>query len=187
MSICPTRPPLIAAAFVLLCLVPAKRVTAQVPTRPTQEQAQELLRTRPELVTQLQQRLRASGMTPEQVRARLRAEGYPESLLDAYLPGGRAQTPADTAGPSTLLGAIEALGVADSADVAMLRETAGLTILADSTEGITEGARPRMSPRDSAERARRDSLDPEIARDSGRIVFGQDLFRQRTSLFEPNL
>ena len=55
---------------------------------PTDDQAQELLRSRPDLVQQLQQRLRASGLTPDQVRARLRAEGYPESLLDSYLGGG---------------------------------------------------------------------------------------------------
>ena len=61
---------------------------AQVPTtRPTPEQAQILLQTRPDLVAQLRQRFATSGLTREQVHARLRAEGYPEDLLDAYLPG----------------------------------------------------------------------------------------------------
>src|SRR5919199_877378 len=92
------RPLLIASA--VFAFVPG--AGAQIPTlpggqRPTAEQAQELLRTRPDLVQQLQQRLGASGLTPDQVRARLRAEGYPETLLDAYLPGGsRRGSGADT-------------------------------------------------------------------------------------------
>ncbi|MFL5618852.1 MAG: hypothetical protein ACJ79A_10745, partial [Gemmatimonadaceae bacterium] len=61
---------------------------AQVPTtRPTPEQAQILLQTRPDLVAQLRQRFATSGLTRQQVHDRLRAEGYPENLLDAYLPG----------------------------------------------------------------------------------------------------
>ena len=68
-------------AVALLC-AGARPVFAQ---RPTPAQAQELLRTRPDLVAQLRQRLASSGLTPDQVRSRLRAEGYPEDLLDAYL------------------------------------------------------------------------------------------------------
>ena len=60
---------------------------AQQPPKPTPEQARALLQARPELVQQLRQRLVQSGMTSEQIHARLRAEGYPEDLLDAYLPG----------------------------------------------------------------------------------------------------
>ena len=39
------------------------------------------------LLQQLRARILSSGLTPDQIRARLRAEGYPETLLDAYLPG----------------------------------------------------------------------------------------------------
>jgi hypothetical protein len=71
---------------------------AQQPSRPSPQEAEELLRSRPDLQTQVQQRLRSSGLTPDQVRARLRAEGYSESLLDQYLPAaavaaGRAPEP----------------------------------------------------------------------------------------------
>ena len=46
-----------------------------------------MLQTNPALFQQLRQKIMTSGLTPDQVRARLRAEGYPENLLDAYLPG----------------------------------------------------------------------------------------------------
>jgi protein involved in polysaccharide export with SLBB domain len=106
---------LVAASFLLPSLA-----TAQVPTtRPTPEQAQILLQTRPDLVTQLRQRFATSGLTREQVHERLRAEGYPENLLDAYLPGmtGEAPTPSED-----VFAAVRALGIADSADVAALQD-----------------------------------------------------------------
>jgi protein involved in polysaccharide export with SLBB domain len=93
---------------------------AQVPTtRPTPEQAQILLQTRPDLVTQLRQRFATSGLTREQVHERLRAEGYPENLLDAYLPGMTGEAPPPT---DDVFAAVRALGVADSADVAALQD-----------------------------------------------------------------
>src|SRR5690349_16465580 len=83
--------------------------------RPTPEQAQALLQSRPDLVAQLRQRIMTSGLTPAQIRARLRAEGYPENLLDAYLQGG------DSSGVSEptedIYSAVVTLGIADSADV----------------------------------------------------------------------
>jgi protein involved in polysaccharide export with SLBB domain len=81
--------------------------------RPSPDQARALLQTRPDLVSQLRSKLEASGLTPDQVRARLRAEGYPEDLLDAYLPGGVA-TAADSSPSSTVFEAMRALGVTDS-------------------------------------------------------------------------
>jgi polysaccharide export outer membrane protein len=110
---------LLAAASFLLPTV----LAAQLPTtRPTPEQAQILLQTRPDLVAQLRQRFATSGLTREQVHARLRAEGYPEDLLDAYLPGmtGVAPTPSND-----VFRAVQALGVADSADVAELQDAYG--------------------------------------------------------------
>ena len=104
----------VAASFLLPTLV-----GAQVPTtRPTPEQAQTLLQTRPDLVAQLRQRFATSGLTREQVRARLRAEGYPENLLDAYLPGMTGDAPPVT---DDVFAAVRALGVADSADVEAMR------------------------------------------------------------------
>src|SRR5690242_21386974 len=77
---------LVTAFFLLVPVV----VEAQVPsTKPTPEQARILLQTRPDLVQQLRERMLSSGMSPEQIRARLRGEGYPEDLLDAYMPGAR--------------------------------------------------------------------------------------------------
>ena len=109
----------VAASFLLPTLA-----GAQVPTtRPTPEQAQILLQTRPDLVAQLRQRFATSGLTRQQVHDRLRAEGYPENLLDAYLPGmtGDAPTPTDD-----VFSAVRSLGVVDSADVEAMRS--GYTI-----------------------------------------------------------
>jgi protein involved in polysaccharide export with SLBB domain len=100
----------VAASFLLPTLAGAQLPT----TRPTPEQAQILLQTRPDLVAQLRQRFATSGLTRQQVHDRLRAEGYPENLLDAYLPGmsGEAPTPTDD-----VFAAVRSLGVVDSADV----------------------------------------------------------------------
>src|SRR5882724_5694840 len=76
---------------------------------PSPEQAQELLRTQPQLVEQLRQRLSQSGLTPDQVRSRLRAAGYPETMLDQYLQGADTTQPVQL-GPRTL-NAVRALGV----------------------------------------------------------------------------
>jgi hypothetical protein len=40
-----------------------------------------------------------SGLTDDQIRARLRAAGYPDSLLDQYLPGS-ADTPTSAIQPA---------------------------------------------------------------------------------------
>src|SRR3979411_267109 len=94
----------------------ATPVVAQNPA-----QAQQMLQNNPAMLQQLRQRIMTSGLTPDQVRARLRAEGYPENLLDAYLPGSTA-TAADAGTPSPqVFSAITALGISDSADVAILR------------------------------------------------------------------
>src|SRR5690348_11101063 len=64
----------LSVALLLAVAAPA----ALLAQRPTAEQAQQLLQSRPDLVRQLRDRIGASGLTPDQVRARLRAEGYPE-------------------------------------------------------------------------------------------------------------
>ena len=55
---------------------------------PTPAQAQQMLQNDPALVARLQQMMLSSGLTPDQIRTRLKAQGYPDSLLDQYLPGG---------------------------------------------------------------------------------------------------
>ncbi len=178
------RPLLFAAAvcFSAPCLTEAQQ-------RPSASQAQELLRQRPDLATQLQQRLRTSGLTPDQVRARLRAEGYPESLLDAYLPGGPPSSAADTASTSTLLDAVRTLGIVDSAEVDVLRSASGRSIFDDALglDGDSLSTRPRLGRGGRADSVgRADSLAVAVA-DSGFQIFGLDVFRSRTSQFDPNL
>jgi len=192
------RPLLTAAAVFAFGPLGATLAGAQTPTvpggqRPTADQAQQLLQSRPDLVQQLQQRLGASGLSPDQVRARLRAEGYPESLLDAYLPGGtgRAGAGGGTANTAQVLDAVESLGIADSTELDVLRGDAGVTARRGP---VPTGARDFAA--DSAQRApirlrdtsryARDSA--RAARDSGLAIFGLDLFQNASStLFDPNL
>src|SRR5947207_14489903 len=102
----------------LITFPPPRLASAQ---NPSAAQAQQMLQSNPALLQQLRQRVLTSGLTPDQVRARLRAEGYPENLLDAYLPGSSA-TVADAGAPSPqVFSAITALGIADPSDVATMR------------------------------------------------------------------
>jgi polysaccharide export outer membrane protein len=163
-------------------------------------QAQQMLQSNPALLEQLRQRILTSGLTPEQVRARLRAEGYPDNLLDAYLPGSGASA-ADVGNPSPqVFTAITALGIADSADVAALRcgiDAEPVSIpdtlpngTIDTTQDRTriEAARQGIHARclaqeDSVLRGLRKS---KADIDSGFVIFGLDFFRERTTQFNPN-
>ena len=159
-------------AVALVC-AGARPVFAQ---RPTPSQAQELIRTSPDLVAQLRQRLASSGLTPDQVRARLRAEGYPEDLLDAYLADMR--TAPDSTGPSeSVLAAARALGVTDSADVALAPAAARMVPVAAPLD--TDSFRANHGGDDSAA-----LLAPP--RDSGYTIFGLNVFQGGTSQFDPN-
>lgn len=139
-----------------------------------------MLQARPEVVEQLRQKLLSSGMTREQIHARLRAEGYPEDLLDPYLPGSRG-TPDEPS--SDLYNAMQELGIADSTDVAIFRglqaDTLPLAIrdsllrLRDTLSRDTSSARPRTIRADVAD---------SIARlDSGYNIFGISMFRSPTT------
>jgi protein involved in polysaccharide export with SLBB domain len=154
-------------------LVPVA-LSAQVPTtKPTPEQARVLLQTRPDLVAQLRQRFVTSGMTREQVHARLRAEGYPEDILDPYLPGaaGDVEQPGDS-----IFAAVRALGLADSAEISRLR-----TAAAAQQQPANEGKIGNTAlARDTVEKTKAQA-------DSGFAIFGLDVFRGSTSQFEPNL
>lgn len=142
---------------------------------------------RPEVVQQLRQQLAASGMTQAQIHARLRAAGYPENLLDAYLPSG---TTAPNPSPETFR-AVQELGIADSSDVALLR-----LLQSDSTSQATRDSIMRLKgtvPYDSLMRERdkyrvRADIADSLARlDSGYNIFGLEAFRSPTSQFEPNV
>lgn len=140
------------ARFATAGIVLSACVSPLLAQRPTADQARTLLETRPDLVAQLRARLLASGLTPDQVRARLRAEGYPENLLDPYLPSGMA-TAADSVPSAAVFDAIRALGVLDSAEVDSLqpppldsiqreaRRLQGMQVVCDSLYTPMTGAR----------------------------------------------
>src|SRR5690349_24379381 len=104
----------LGSLLLIACLFVSPRLAAA--QNPSAAQAQQMLQNNPALLQQLRQRIMTSGLTADQVRARLRAEGYPENLLDAYLPGSSA-TAADVGTPTPqVFDAITALGIADTAD-----------------------------------------------------------------------
>jgi polysaccharide export outer membrane protein len=150
----------------------------------------QMLQNNPALLQQLRQRILTSGLTPEQVRARLRAEGYPETLLDAYLPGSTA-TEAETPSPQ-VFSAITALGIADPADIATLR--CGIegapTTPQDTLSSTSVEIRNRLALQALCI-AQEDSVIRGLRRskadiDSGFVIFGLDFFRNRTTQFNPN-
>jgi protein involved in polysaccharide export with SLBB domain len=136
--------------------------------------AAQLLRSRPDLVAQLRQRLAQSSLTPDQIRARLRAQGYPEDLLDDYLAG------ADTARSATptrgTLEALRALGVVDPAEADSLGQ-----FVPDSL-----GRDPLKIGRDSLGRDTTRFVYDARGRARPKLqVFGLDVFRQRSTQFQP--
>jgi protein involved in polysaccharide export with SLBB domain len=184
------RPLLVAAFFLLLPVVSG----AQVPTtKPTPEQARILLQTRPDLVQQLRERMLSSGLSPEQIRARLREEGYPENLLDAYMPGSRG----DSIPPSaTVLRAVQELGIADSTDLAngfmadTLFDSTGVAKRLPGAVDMSILSRIQAPYRPDTIRNRfaRDSVIRIMTNpDSGFVIFGLDVFRSSTTQFQPNL
>jgi len=184
------------AAAAVLC-VGAQAVLAQQPpgSRPTPEQTRAMLQARPELIQQLRQRLMNSGLTREQIRARLRAEGYPEDMLDPYLPGASGTAAAPT---SDLFNAVQELGIADSSDVAFLRALQSDTLTASARDSLLRARdslfrRDTLSRRDSLDAGRRrgvvraDVADSLVRLDSGYNIFGLEVFRSSVSRFEPSL
>ena len=179
----------------------ASAATAQ--QRPSPQEAEALLKSNPELAAQIRSRLRDSGLTPEQVRARLRAEGYPESLLDSYLqPTGAAGT--DSVPSATVIAAVRALSVApDSLDLGLERNPTPPEPERPPRPGITcdtvavAPAQPRadsvtLDARRTGARATQVNCKSSDGRtvappDSGRTIFGLDLFSSPTSQFDPNL
>lgn len=203
--------PLVAGLVMLLApaLLFAQR------TLPTPEQAQILLQTRPDLVERLRAEMARSGLTPEQIRARLRAEGYPDNMLDQFLPGstGAAAPGAPTSG--RVLDAVRQLGIVDQAEldsIAGFGSGFGLGFGGDSLAG-----RQRLQQEIACDSLASSIIDLDSARiaalssdsmrnrlialarcpsdrrslagpaDSGFVVFGHALFGRATSQFDPNL
>ena len=173
--------------------------------RPSPQDAEALLRSNPELAAQVRSRLRDSGLTPEQVRARLRAEGYPEDLLDSYLQPGTAADTATVADPR-VAAALRALAVTpDSLDPDLdprrnrldrvsdrpLRAEIRCDTLAKAapanTESLPLDARIAAAARGPELKCTSWDGRPVAPPDSGRAVFGLDLFASRTSQFDPNM
>jgi protein involved in polysaccharide export with SLBB domain len=158
-------------------------------TIPSPAQAQQMLRSDPSLIGRLQQMMQSSGLTPDQVRARLRAQGYPESLLDQYLPGGQADS--TTLPGDDVFAAVRALGIGDTTAV-------------DSLSLLARGRRRVQARADSAfldtlQRALRNDTTATAIRavlrsrefqrdlaDSGFKVFGLDMFSADTKQFDAN-
>ncbi len=168
----------LAAALVIL--LPASALAQQ--PRPTPEQARELISTRPDLVQQLRQRIIRSGMTANEVRSRLREEGYPENLLDAYLPGSQATAPdsitQDVLDAATMLGIVDSAGI----DSLAIGRMPGGSALPGSRD--FPPARERLA---DAPRAENPWDEPDARPGDETRIFGLDIFRRRTSQFEPNL
>jgi len=164
MQILPAQRSWLAAAVVALGLT-TTGLAGQVPGQalPSPAQAAEMLRTRPDLVKQLQSRINASGLTPEQIKARLRAAGYPEDMLDAYM--GKGDTTKVLTPGADIIEATRTLGLIGG------EEVDSLLMLTDSAQAISD-------------RLRADSLARE-AQVTG--PFGMSLFRRATSLFTPSL
>ncbi len=162
--------------------------------KPTPAQAQALLQTRPDLVEQLRQRFATSGLTKEQVHARLRAEGYPEDLLDAYLPGMSGSAPEPT---DSVFRAVRLLGIADSVDVDVLQGAGNAQGIRSSNPTPAPGSRAAATAAlstallgDTLRLAKSAADSARIiaaANDSGFTIFGLDIFRGATSQFEANL
>jgi len=167
-----------------LTLLLVNGVSAQVPglppgVKPTPEQAQQILQSRPDLVQQLRQRIQGSGLTPEQIRARLRAEGYPENFLDQYLAGAdttRAFSPA----PGTL-DAIRSLGLLSVESVDSLERLDSTRVANDSVRRVIDSI--ALARVDSL---RQDSLADTLAARRGTLkLFGYEVFRRTTTRFQP--
>jgi len=148
------------------------------------------LQARPELVEQLRQKLVTSGMSREQIHARLRAEGYPEDLLDAYLPGSQG-TPNEPT--SELYSAMQELGLADSSDVAVLRGLQADTLPVAIRDSL---ARARMGDSTFVDSTRartrkltvRADVEDSLARlDSGYNIFGIEMFRSNANAVMANV
>jgi len=185
------------AVFTLALCCTAPEVSAQ--QRPSPQEAEALLKANPELAAQIRDRIQNSGMTPDQIRARLRAEGYPENLLDAYL--GPANTPdTSAASPAAVAAALRVLNVqGDSADTVAQhghpdRPWEGATSRTAVRCDTVMAPAPRLDSllldarSGSAKSIKCTAADgaPVAPPDSGRTIFGLDLFANGSTQFDAN-
>jgi protein involved in polysaccharide export with SLBB domain len=173
------------ASVALAPIVLAPQLSAQIPQvppgqqLPSPDQAQQLLRNRPDLVEQLRRRLAESGLTPDQIRARLRSAGYSETLLDDYLLG------ADTTrrlrpGPRTL-DAARALGILSETEADSLEMQDSIRVVSDSLQQVLDSLQAIR-----ADSARADSLADSlrVLQGGGLKLFGLETFRRTSTRFQ---
>ena len=192
------RSPLVRwATLTLAVCFAAPAVSAQ--QRPSPQEAEALLRANPDLAAQVRERIQTSGLTPDQVRARLRAEGYPENFLDAYL-GATSAADTSAVSPAAIAAALRVLNVrADSETAAQPTHTdrpwegaPRNTIKCDTV--VTPVAALDSLPLDARlGRASSRTLKctgpdgtPVAPPDSGRTIFGLDLFANGSTQFDAN-
>lgn len=181
---------------VALCVIStsgAAQVTPVPPqgtTPPSPAQAQQMLQN-PAFAARIQQMMQSSGLTPEQIRARLKAQGYPDSLLDQYLPGG-ARSDASDVPTDDVFAAIRAIGIGDSLSVDSLSMSARarrrIRMASDSAFLDTVNIAMKNDTTASAVRALIKSRKLQLQiMDSGFTVFAMDLFRKESSQFDANV
>ena len=126
--------------------------------RPSEAQVQGAL-SDPNMAQRIRQQIQSSGLTPDQIRARLASAGYSSALLDQYL---GPQAPGATAQPTQdVYAALSALGVTTSP--------------AQGLETIPVETGARFPTAEAA------------AATTGLQLFGVDVFRNRSTQFQPLL
>jgi protein involved in polysaccharide export with SLBB domain len=167
----------------------------EIPQRPanvSDQQLQQYLQQQG-MGDQIRQRIQESGLTPDQIRSRLRSAGYPDNLIDQYLqqPVAGQAAPTPTA---DILRAMSALGLGDfiatgdtlGARRDSLRLSRADSLLLDSL-GLRLGVDSIPTRRDAVGLLRLDSAAAFRLADRMRHpqVFGLDIFRRTTTLFNP--
>jgi len=179
--------------FALLVCVSIDSVSsrsAAAQTLPTPAQAQQMLQSNPAIIQQLQQMVRGSGMSADQIRTRLRSQGYPESLLDQYMPGA-ARTDSLAIPNEDVFAAVRILGLADSSAVDSLSRTSRgrRRLRAQDDSAFLDTLRRALQNDTTASAIRAILASRGLARqqlDSGFAVFGLDLFQEGSTQFETN-
>jgi polysaccharide export outer membrane protein len=132
---------------------------------PPASQVQQLIQQNPGAVIQ---KIRQSGLTPDQIRAKLQAAGYSPNLLDQYIQAAQSATPAESIQVSGQISdqTLQALDV-------LAPTTVPSGVLPLGTEvGVQPGAAPM----------------PLVPAVPGELqLFGTDVFRGRTTQFQPLL
>jgi protein involved in polysaccharide export with SLBB domain len=162
---------------------------AQVPSQiPSPAQAQQMLRDDPGLISRLQQMMASSGLSADQVRERLRAAGYPDSLLNAYLPGGVVDS--TTVPSADVFAAVRALGLGDSTVIDSLSRSAvgRRRVRARSDSAFLDTLQKALKNDTTAQAVRTLLRSRELQRqqlDSGFKIFGVDLFEPDSTALGP--